>query len=186
MACKSASFYIKEENLAYINAQIEGKSRYNKSNWLDDLVDHLRAKSKPVKKAKTVIELPEGLNVEAWDLWMEFRKRIKKPLKTNSQAKNLINLGRTMQGQMDVVQQSINNEYQGLFEVKGHEANQQGVTLSVADRVARANGLPTDAEQRQASQTFMGSDDRALPNSMDEGGRGNAIDYLGAGTDEPF
>ena len=48
MSCKSASFYIKEENLDYIDDQIRDKARYNKSNWLDDLIDHLRSKAKPV------------------------------------------------------------------------------------------------------------------------------------------
>ncbi len=48
MSCKSASFYIKAKNLEYIDDQIKGKPRYNKSNWLDDLIDHLRNKSKPV------------------------------------------------------------------------------------------------------------------------------------------
>ena len=52
MSCKSASFYIKTENLEYIDDQIKDKSRYNKSNWLDDLIDHLRSKSKPAEKAK--------------------------------------------------------------------------------------------------------------------------------------
>ena len=57
MSCKSASFYIKAENLEYIDDQIKGKPRYNKSNWLDDLVDHLRSKSKPaVIESKTVSE----------------------------------------------------------------------------------------------------------------------------------
>jgi hypothetical protein len=52
MYCKSASFYIKQKNLDYIADQIKDKSRYNKSNWLDDLIDHLRSKSKPVVKDK--------------------------------------------------------------------------------------------------------------------------------------
>jgi hypothetical protein len=46
MTCTSASFYIKQENLDYINEKVSKKSRYNKSNWLDDLVDHLRKKDK--------------------------------------------------------------------------------------------------------------------------------------------
>ena len=45
MTCTSASFYIKQENLDYISDQVKDRARYNKSNWLDDLVDHLRSKS---------------------------------------------------------------------------------------------------------------------------------------------
>lgn len=44
MSYKSSSFYLDDDNIAYIDEQIKGKKRYNKSNWLNDLVDHLRAK----------------------------------------------------------------------------------------------------------------------------------------------
>lgn len=56
MSCKSASFYIKTENLEYIDDQIKNKPRYNKSNWLDDLVDHLRSKAKPPAEAKKPVK----------------------------------------------------------------------------------------------------------------------------------
>jgi len=58
MSYTSSSFYLDDENAAYINEQIKDKKRYNKSNWLNDLVDHLRDKAKPeistVKEKKTV------------------------------------------------------------------------------------------------------------------------------------
>lgn len=49
MSYTSSSFYLDDDNAAYINEQIKDKKRYNKSNWLNDLVDHLRdkAESKP-------------------------------------------------------------------------------------------------------------------------------------------
>ena len=64
MSCKSASFYIKAKNLEYIDDQIKDKPRYNKSNWLDDLIDHLRAKSKPaVVESETVPDNSDCIEV---------------------------------------------------------------------------------------------------------------------------
>ena len=45
MSYTSSSFYLDDDNAAYINEQIKDKKRYNKSNWLNDLVDHLRDKA---------------------------------------------------------------------------------------------------------------------------------------------
>jgi hypothetical protein len=56
-----------------------------------------------------------GLNLDAWDLWLRYRKEIRKPLKTLSQefaAKKLASFG---PDQMLVVEQSIENGWQGLF-----------------------------------------------------------------------
>jgi len=57
MSYTSSSFYLDDDNAAYINEQIKDKKRYNKSNWLNDLVDHLRLqaenKPKPVKRSKS-------------------------------------------------------------------------------------------------------------------------------------
>ena len=73
MYCKSASFYIKQKNLDYIDDQIKDKDRYNKSNWLDDLIDHLRSKSKPViaKEKKTVKRFVPPTTDEVLDYMLE-------------------------------------------------------------------------------------------------------------------
>lgn len=47
MSYTSSSFYLDADNLKYINEQIKDKKRYNKSNWLNDLIDHLRDKAQP-------------------------------------------------------------------------------------------------------------------------------------------
>lgn len=163
MSNVSLSFYVSEENAAYIKEQVDkkGVKRYNKSNWLDELIDHLRTKSKPKPPAvKKTIELPEGLNLVAWEAWINYRKLIKKPLKTASQAKNLINLGKTMEGQLAVVNQSINNEYQGLFEVKGNEANKPAAYsdgLSDSKRAILEARAKRD-QLKQGMRPTMGSD----------------------------
>ena len=65
----------------------------------------------------------KGLNYDAWNLWIEFRKKAKfKKYKTESPMKKLAEMGDHNQ-QMLIVQQSIGNEYQGLFPLK--QNNQQ-------------------------------------------------------------
>jgi hypothetical protein len=68
---------------------------------------------------------PIGLNCEAWDLWISFRAKCKfKKYKTESAMTKLITMGDT-NTQALIIQQSIDNEYQGLFPVKQSAAQQQ-------------------------------------------------------------
>lgn len=82
---------------------------------------------KPILKDKASENFPppDGLNLDAWDLWIEYRKQNK--LKAYKQTKlgigqqmnRLIELaGGNKQSQMDVVMQSINGNWQGLHELK--------------------------------------------------------------------
>ena len=54
MSYTSSSFYLDADNVEYINEQIKDKKRYNKSNWLNDLIDHLRL------QAESKISIPAG------------------------------------------------------------------------------------------------------------------------------
>jgi len=123
---KPFSASLSQDNITYILDEVEKKketnSRYNKSHWLDDLVTHLRTKAEAKKpKAEVVViepEYPEGLNVIAWNLWVDFRKKAKfKKYKTDSAMKKLAKMG-SYDEQLLIVRQSIDNEYQGLFELK--------------------------------------------------------------------
>jgi len=68
---------------------------------------------------------PDGLNCEAWDLWVSFRTKCKfKKYKTDSAMKKLITMGNE-EAQALIVQQSIDNEYQGLFPIKQSFKSQQ-------------------------------------------------------------
>jgi hypothetical protein len=83
-------------------------------------------------KGKEEIPLPPfdpktvpGLNAEAWETWRNYRSAINKPLKTVSleaAAKQLAGFGHQQQA---VVNQSIANQWQGLFALKqtGKPAN---------------------------------------------------------------
>jgi len=64
-----------------------------------------------------------SLNQEAFDLWLKYRKEIKKPFKSamtiEGQQNKIIKLsGGDYQKQMDIVMQSIDEGWTGLFELK--------------------------------------------------------------------
>lgn len=60
----------------------------------------------------------EGLNQEAWDLWVNYRKKIGKTIRQVSEHAAMVKLSRFGNDQMAVVQQSIENSWQGLFALK--------------------------------------------------------------------
>ena len=65
---------------------------------------------------------PEGLDLQAWDRWQEYRRQIKKPIKPASAALAMKSLAGYGANQAAVVEQSIANGWQGLFELKGARA----------------------------------------------------------------
>lgn len=66
------------------------------------------------------------LNREAWTLWLQYRKAIKKPLHEFSWPLAQKKLAKFGANQMAVVEQSIENGWQGLFDLK------DGGTLNVS------------------------------------------------------
>ena len=135
---KPLSFSLCPLNIAYVLEQVAERqkenSRYSVSQYGDDLITHLRTKAKPVKKAKTelaIVNYPMALNVYAWELWIEFRKTAKfKKYKSDAPMNKLIKMGNGDE-QLLIVQQSIDNEYQGLFELKSSQ--KQSTTKNAVD-----------------------------------------------------
>lgn len=60
----------------------------------------------------------EGLDVDAWNRWVAYRKAIKKGLKEASMTAAAIKLSRYGKDQAEVVDQSISNQWTGLFDLK--------------------------------------------------------------------
>lgn len=58
------------------------------------------------------------LDQEAWDRWVAFRKAIRKPIKSASESAMKLKLQRYGADQAAVVDQSISNQWQGLFDLK--------------------------------------------------------------------
>jgi len=127
---KPLSFSLHPDNHAYIEAvvkkQKETNHRYNRSMYMDDLITHLRTKAKSAKKAKTELSeivYPASLNIQAWDKWIAFRKKAKfSTYKTDATMKKLATMG-SQEDQMQIVQNSIDSQYQGLFALKGKQAS---------------------------------------------------------------
>jgi len=67
-------------------------------------------------------KIPSGLNIEKWDEWMEYRKKAKfkklKPASIEFQQKWLVEQG-DEEYQTAIIDRSIRNGYQGLFELLG-------------------------------------------------------------------
>lgn len=64
------------------------------------------------------IENITGLDVEAWERWVAYRKAIRKPLKEVSLHAAALKLSKYGADQAEVVNQSISNQWQGLFELR--------------------------------------------------------------------
>jgi hypothetical protein len=65
------------------------------------------------------------LNEAAWDQWVAYRSGIKKPIKSVSEEAMKLKLMRmgTAEQQQAIVDQSIANQWQGLFEIKQGKAD---------------------------------------------------------------
>jgi hypothetical protein len=64
------------------------------------------------------IENIQGLDTEAWERWVSYRKAIRKPLKDVSMHAAALKLSKYGVDQAEVVSQSISNQWQGLFELR--------------------------------------------------------------------
>ncbi len=84
---------------------------------------------KKIKNKAVEFLPPEGLNQDAWSKWVDFRRASKfKAYQNNAQSagramQNLINLsGGDFSDQLKIVEQSMNNNWQGLFPLKHSSA----------------------------------------------------------------
>lgn len=88
-------------------------------------------------------ELPEQLNTVAWAQWLGYRAKVKKPFKTPRGERRAINeLIQLSQGdqtlQQRIVDQSIDFEWVGLFELKTQRSNGKP-SVPLANQVAAAD-----------------------------------------------
>lgn len=93
----------------------------------DQVITKVSSNTKVAAKAADVeYPLPDDLNHEAWEEWLAYRRAVgfkaykKNALSMGKVITNLIKLsGGNKALQMGIVQQSIANQYQGLFPLKG-------------------------------------------------------------------
>ena len=132
-------------------------------------------KACPKKKAKfdPLQDVPHTVDFAAWSDWVHFRKTKRKPvskLAAKKQWELLSSFNPIIQKQM--IDSSIQNDYQGLFAPKGGSNGQNQPA-----RVSHAQRSASDTEQLLAyanaienGDSFMGANGPALPQSMDSCG----------------
>lgn len=110
-----------ESGNAYYPNQVNTKDKHTKDN--KDNINKPPKSPGAVSFDPTSAELPEWLLVTTWLSWVAYRRDLKKPIKslqTVTQAINLLDrcrlIGYTPE---EIINQSIANGWQGLFEPKG-------------------------------------------------------------------
>ena len=101
--------------------QVNTKDKHTKDNK-----DNINKPPKSPKQASfdpAGVDLPEWLSVSVWKSWVDYRRDLKKPIKsqqTVTQAINLLERCKCSGYQPEeIINQSIANGWQGLFEPKG-------------------------------------------------------------------
>lgn len=97
------------------------KDKHTKDN--KDNINKPPKSPKPASFDPAGVELPEWLSVSVWKSWVDYRRDLKKPIKsqqTVTQAINLLERCKCSGYQPEeIINQSIANGWQGLFEPKG-------------------------------------------------------------------
>jgi hypothetical protein len=135
-----------------------------------------------VSKPKAAIVIPDVINKQAWSEWVEYRKSKNKTVSKAAATKQFKMLANhPLDVQQQIIDQSIQNDYQGLFEPKGNTngtANRFNGT-SRPDKLTPAQEVRARREAAQSRQQsdvgFLGGDVKDVPSRMD-GDRGQGAD----------
>lgn len=71
-----------------------------------------------ISSFEKTVELPNWLNLEAWNKWVQHRKEIKKPLTPTSTKQQLLFLEANKSDHVEIIEASISGGYMGLFPIK--------------------------------------------------------------------
>lgn len=118
----------------------------------DSLIpDSLTPESNLAPEQLAQVSAIPGLDVESWRRWEQYRREIRKPIKPASLLAAQRQLAGYGEFQSQVVEQSIANGYQGLFELKGrvngkNGSRQNGVAGTIAE-LTGANRIPVGDER---------------------------------------
>ncbi|EPW5958013.1 replication protein [Klebsiella pneumoniae] len=110
-----------ESGKAYYPNQVNTKDKHTKDN--KDNINNPPKSPRAVSFDASAVQLPDWLSAEIWSSWVAYRRDLKKPIKsqqTVTQAINLLDRCR-LNGYSpeEIINQSIANGWQGLFEPKG-------------------------------------------------------------------
>ncbi|HGL5790614.1 TPA: replication protein [Klebsiella variicola] len=105
----------------YYPNQVNTKDKHTKDN--KDNINNPPKSPRAVSFDASAVKLPDWLSAEIWSSWVAYRRDLKKPIKsqqTVTQAINLLDRCRLNGYSPDeIINQSIANGWQGLFEPKG-------------------------------------------------------------------
>ena len=125
-------------NACYPN-QVNTKDKHTKDN--KDNINNPPKSPRAVSFDALSVQLPDWLSAEIWSSWVAYRRDLKKPIKsqqTVTQAINLLDRCRLNGYSPDeIINQSIANGWQGLFEPKGarpQRRQESRVTERFADK----------------------------------------------------
>lgn len=128
-----------ESGNAYYQNQVNTKDKHTKDN--KDNINNPPKSPRAVSFDASAVQLPDWLSAEIWSSWVAYRRDLKKPIKsqqTVTQAINLLDRCRLNGYSPDeIINQSIANGWQGLFEPKGarpQRRQESRVTERFADK----------------------------------------------------
>ncbi|MHB2339065.1 replication protein [Klebsiella pneumoniae] len=136
-----------ESGNAYYPNQVNTKDKHTKDN--KDNINNPPKSPRAVSFDASAVQLPDWLSAEIWSSWVAYRRDLKKPIKsqqTVTQAINLLDRCRLNGYSPDeIINQSIANGWQGLFEPKGarpQRRQESRVTERFADKDYGKTELP--------------------------------------------
>lgn len=110
-----------ESGNAHYPNQVNTKDKHTKDN--KDNINNPPKSPRAVSFDASAVQLPDWISAEIWSSWVAYRRDLKKPIKsqqTVTQAINLLDRCRLNGYSPDeIINQSIANGWQGLFEPKG-------------------------------------------------------------------
>lgn len=110
-----------ESGNAYYPNKVNTKDKHTKDN--KDNINNPPKSPRAVSFDALAVQLPDWLSAEIWSSWVAYRRDLKKPIKsqqTVTQAINLLERCKCSGYQPEeIINQSIANGWQGLFEPKG-------------------------------------------------------------------
>jgi hypothetical protein len=128
---------------AALRALEEGESHFAKGENNTRMIGYVAAteRNKASQKAKAFdpasVELPAWLHKSTWDVWVQYRKEINRPIKSRLTVTQAINLLARCHDNgyhpAEIINASIANGWQGLFEPRQSKRPQQTRPRTVAD-----------------------------------------------------
>ena len=126
----------------------------------------LVAAKAPKSKFNAAHITSQNLNGSAWVEWVEFRKGKRKPISKAAATKQLKILEAfSFEDQQAIIDQSITNDYQGLFPLKNKGASRNDQEDQQMDALIAA---------ARANEQAMGGDGNFIPRQMEGGGEAGA------------